>query len=180
MINAMRYLFARTREPARPVRERPHPGERGKAVVSAMTDKLVGPGTFLKLPFMASDLAKPLTTDLSADSCSSSAGSGFRANADRPLHCRLGGEPSIVGGESVLSAGGGSPPLAMFTGQSAPQRPRPGTTFGAGCTVGQRGLAVPLLDLAALRGWDERLRQVPTDPRSDRAGSRACASRSPP
>ena len=31
-----------------------------------MTDKLVGFGTFLRLPFIGSDLAKPLTTDLSA------------------------------------------------------------------------------------------------------------------
>ena len=31
-----------------------------------MTDKLVGPATFVKLPFVGGDLVKPLTTDLSA------------------------------------------------------------------------------------------------------------------
>jgi polyisoprenyl-teichoic acid--peptidoglycan teichoic acid transferase len=112
-------------------------GERQQAVVEAMTDKLVGPGTFLKLPFIGADLAKPLTTDLSAGQLLQLGWVRFRANADRALHCRLGGESAIVGGESVLiGSEENTSTLAMFTGQSAPQPPRPETTFGAGCRVG--------------------------------------------
>ncbi len=77
-------------------------GERQQAVVEAMTDKLVGPGTFLRLPFIGGDLVKPLTTDLSAGQLLQLGWVKFRANAARALHCRLGGEPSPVGGESVL------------------------------------------------------------------------------
>ena len=113
-------------------------GERQQAVVEAMTDKLAGPGTFLRLPFIGADLAKPLTTDLSAGQLLQLGWVRFRANADRALHCRLGGEPSIVGGESVLiGSEENTAALAMFTGRSAPQPPRPGTTFGAGCRVGR-------------------------------------------
>jgi LCP family protein required for cell wall assembly len=115
-------------------------GERQQSVVDAMTDKLVGFGTFLRLPFIGSDLAEPLTTDLSAGQLAQLGWVRFRANSDRALHCRLGGEPSFAGGESVLIATEeNTATLAMFTGRSAPQPPRPGTTFGAGCTVG-RGL----------------------------------------
>jgi LCP family protein required for cell wall assembly len=112
-------------------------GSRQQAVVDAMTDELVGFGTFLRLPFIGSDLAKPLTTDLSAGQLAQLGWVRFRANSDRALHCRLGGEPSFAGGESVLIATEeNTATLAMFTGRSAPQPPRPGTTFGAGCTVG--------------------------------------------
>ena len=115
-------------------------GSRQQAVVDAMTDKLVGFGTFLRLPFIGSDLAKPLTTDLSAGQLAQLGWVRFRADSDRALHCRLGGEPSFAGGESVLIATEeNTATLAMFTGRSAPQPPRPGTTYGAGCTIG-RGL----------------------------------------
>ena len=82
-------------------------GERQQAVVEAMTDKLVGPGTFLKLPFIGGDLVKPLTTDLSAGQLLQLGWVKFRANSSRALHCRLGGEPQTIGGESVLIANGG-------------------------------------------------------------------------
>jgi LCP family protein required for cell wall assembly len=112
-------------------------GSRQQAVVDAMTDEIVGLRTFLRLPFIGDDLAKPLTTDLSAGQLAQLGWVRFRANSNRALHCRLGGEPSFAGGESVLIATEeNTATLAMFTGRSAPQPPRPGTTFGAGCTVG--------------------------------------------
>jgi hypothetical protein len=112
-------------------------GSRQQAVVDAMTDEIVGLRTFLRLPFIGDDLAKPLTTDLSAGQLAQLGWVRFRANSDRALHCRLGGEPSFAGGESVLIATEeNTATLAMFTGRSAPQPPRPGTTFGAGCKVG--------------------------------------------
>jgi hypothetical protein len=105
-----------------------------------MTSKLAGPGTFLRLPFIGGDLAKPLTTDLSAGQLLQLGWVRFRANGGRALHCRLGGEPSSVGGQSVLIATEeNTAVLSMFTGRSAPQPPPPGTTFGAGCTVGSSG-----------------------------------------
>jgi LCP family protein required for cell wall assembly len=113
-------------------------GERQQAVLEAITDKLVSPKTFLKLPFVGDDLVKPLTTDLSAGQLLQLGWVRFRANEGRSLHCRLGGEPQSIGGESVLVGGEeNSATLAMFVGQSAPQPPPPGTTFGAGCRVGR-------------------------------------------
>ena len=62
----------------------------------------------------------------------------FRSNAGSALHCRLGGEPQSLGGESVLiGTEENAATIAMFTGLSAPQPPPPGTTFGAGCLVGR-------------------------------------------
>ena len=112
-------------------------GERQQAVVEAMTDELVSFRTFLRLPFIGDELVEPLTTDLSAGQLLQLGWVRFRANADRAVHCRLGGDPSIVGGESVLiGSEENTATLAMFTGRSAPQPPRPGTTFGAGCRIG--------------------------------------------
>lgn len=113
-------------------------GGRQQDVVEAMTGKLVGPGTFVKLPFIGGDLVKPLTTDLSAGKLLQLGWVKFRANASRALHCRLGGEPQSVGGESVLVATEeNTATISMFTGRSAPQPPPPGTTYGAGCLVGR-------------------------------------------
>ncbi|HUQ23689.1 MAG TPA: LCP family protein [Gaiellaceae bacterium] len=113
-------------------------GGRQQDVVDAMTDKLVGPGTFVKLPFIGGDLVKPLTTDLSAGKLLQLGWVKFRANASRALHCRLGGEPQTIGGESVLVATEeNTSAIAMFVGRSAPQPPPPGTSYGAGCLVGR-------------------------------------------
>ena len=113
-------------------------GERQQAVVEAMTGKLVGPGTFVRLPFIGGDLVKPLTTDLPAGQLLQLGWVKFRANSGRALHCRLGGEPQSIDGESVLIATEeNTATIAMFTGRSAPQPPPPGTTYGAGCVVGR-------------------------------------------
>jgi polyisoprenyl-teichoic acid--peptidoglycan teichoic acid transferase len=113
-------------------------GARQQDVVEAMTDKLVGPGTFVKLPFIGGDLVKPLTTDLSAGQLMQLGWVKFRANASRGLHCRLGGESQSIGGESVIvGTEENTAAIAMFTGRSAPQPPPPGTTYGAGCLVGR-------------------------------------------
>ena len=113
-------------------------GERQQEVVEAMTDRLVGARTFVRLPFVGGDLVKPLTTDLSAGELIQLGWVKFRANASRALHCRLGGEPQNVGGQSVLVGGEeNGAVLSMFTGSSAPQPPLPGSgPFGAGCVVG--------------------------------------------
>jgi LCP family protein required for cell wall assembly len=113
-------------------------GERQQAVVEAMTDQITSLGTFLRLPFIGDDLVKPLTTDLSAGQLLQLGWTRFRTNDGRSLHCRLGGEPQSIGGESVLVATEeNTATISMFTGRSAPQPPPPGTTFGAGCLVGR-------------------------------------------
>jgi LCP family protein required for cell wall assembly len=112
-------------------------GGRQQEVVEAMTDKIVGPSTFVRLPFIGDDLMTPLTTDLSPGELLQLGWVKFRANSSRALHCRLGGEPQSIGGESVLIATEeNTAALAMFTGRSAAQPPPPGTTFAAGCVVG--------------------------------------------
>ncbi|MBA3476596.1 MAG: LCP family protein [Actinobacteria bacterium] len=113
-------------------------GERQQAVVEAMTDELVGLGTFVRLPFIGGDLVQPLTTDLSSGELLQLGWVRFRANSARALHCRLGGEPQSIGGQSVLIATEeNTAAIAMFTGRSAPQPPPPGTSFSAGCLVGR-------------------------------------------
>jgi LCP family protein required for cell wall assembly len=113
-------------------------GERQQAVVEAMTDQITSFGTFLRLPFIGDDLVKPLTTDLSAGQLLQLGWVRFRTNDGRSLHCRLGGEPQTIGGESVLVATEeNTATISMFTGRSAAQPPPPGTTFGAGCLVGR-------------------------------------------
>jgi polyisoprenyl-teichoic acid--peptidoglycan teichoic acid transferase len=112
-------------------------GGRQQEVVQAIAGELTSFGTFVKLPFIGGDLVKPLTTDLSAGQLAQLGWVYKRSNGDRALRCRLGGDPQIVGGASVLVANEeNTATVAMFTGRSAPQPPRPGTTYGAGCTVG--------------------------------------------
>ena len=113
-------------------------GERQQAVVDAMTNKLVSPGTFLKLPFVGDDLVKPLATDLSAGQLLQLGWVRFRSNESRSLHCRLGGESQSIGGSDVIVGGEeNTATIAMFTGLSAPQPPPPRTSFGAGRRVGR-------------------------------------------
>ena len=113
-------------------------GERQQEVVDAMTEKLVSVGTFVRMPFVGGDLVQPLTTDLSAGEMTQLAWVKFRANSSRALHCRLGGEPSTSGGQSVLiGTEENGAVLSMFAGRSAPQPPLPGSgPFGPGCVVG--------------------------------------------
>jgi LCP family protein required for cell wall assembly len=114
-------------------------GERQQEVVEAMTDELVGLGTFVKLPFIGGDLVKPLTTDLSAGELLQLGWVKFRANSSRALHCRLGGDLSSDGGASVILGGEENfATVRMFQGLSAPQPPPPGQPLAAGCVIGTR------------------------------------------
>jgi len=57
----------------------------------------------------------------------------FRAGPT--LHCRLGGDPVTIGGESFISSSeDNAGVISMFLGTSAPQPPRPGSgLYGPGC-----------------------------------------------
>ena len=108
---------------------------RQQAVAEAVGDKVASVGTFLRLPFMGNSLASPLATDLSAWELAKLGWVRFRADSKRSLHCRLGGDPATVGGESVIIGGeDNAAAVSMFLGRSAPVAPRKGELYAAGCT----------------------------------------------
>ncbi|HJS50087.1 MAG TPA: LCP family protein [Gaiellaceae bacterium] len=110
-------------------------GTRQQAVADALGDEIASFGTFLRLPFMGDTLAAPLATDLSAWELAQFGWVRFRADSARSLRCRLGGEPSSSGGESILLGSEDNVAvISMFLGRSAPLRPPEGTLYGAGCT----------------------------------------------
>lgn len=112
---------------------------RQQQVVSATLDKVTSVGTALKLPFVGGDLVTPLATDLGAWDLMQIGWSYFRADTGKALHCRLGGDPATVGGESViLGTEDNVATVAMFTGRSAPQPPPRGLPYAPGCLVGER------------------------------------------
>lgn len=113
---------------------------RQQQVVQATLDKATGVGTALRLPFVGRDLVQPLATDLSTWQLLQLGWVSFRADAGSAVHCRLGGDPATVGGESViLPSEDNVGAVAMFTGRSAPQPPPQGLPYAPGCRVGQQG-----------------------------------------
>src|SRR5436190_3825993 len=111
-------------------------GGRQQAVLRAALHKLLGFGTYVKLPFDGKGLLKPLTTDLSAWQFAELGWVLKRASDGNALHCRLGGTAAggdINGSEDNISV------IGMVTGASAAQPPRPGEgLFAPGCVVGNR------------------------------------------
>ena len=111
---------------------------RQQQVVQALADEVTSFRTFARMPFIGDDLVKPLATDLSAGELLQIGWVKFRAAEDKTVRCRLGGEPADVGGASVLqSSEDNALAVAMFTGESAPQRPPKGQPFAPGCFVGR-------------------------------------------
>ncbi len=117
-------------------------GARQQAVLQAITGALLSPGTLAKMPFIADDLMAPLATDFTAGQLFQLGWLRFRSSPDRTLHCRLGGEASTIGGESVLiGSEENRDVIAMFTGRSAAQPPKPGSgPYGPGCAIGSTSL----------------------------------------
>ena len=110
-------------------------GGRQQDVAEAVGDEIASFSTFLRLPFAGDSLAAPLATDLSAWELLQLGWVRFRADSSKSLHCRLGGEPATIGGESVLIGSEGNVDvIAMFLRRSAPLPPPKGTPYGAGCT----------------------------------------------
>jgi LCP family protein required for cell wall assembly len=116
--------------------------ERQQQVTQAIADKLVGVGTFLRMPFNGDQLLRPLATDLSANQLLQLGWVKFRVGNGSTIRCRLGGDPETIGGASVIrSSEENRNVISMFLDESAPQPPRPGTgTFGPGCVAGGRTL----------------------------------------
>jgi LCP family protein required for cell wall assembly len=112
---------------------------RQQQVVAATLDKVTSFGTALRLPFVGKRLVEPLATDLGAWELMQLGWVYFRADTARALHCRLGGDPATVGGESViLGTEDNVSTVAMFTGRSAPLPPPRGLPYAPGCFVGDR------------------------------------------
>jgi len=110
-------------------------GSRQQAVAEAVGDEIASFGTFLRLPFAGDSLAAPLATDLSAWELAQLGWVRFRADSSKSLHCRLGGEPATIGGESVLIGSEGNVDvISMFLRRSAPLAPPKGASYAPGCT----------------------------------------------
>jgi polyisoprenyl-teichoic acid--peptidoglycan teichoic acid transferase len=116
--------------------------ERQQQVTQAIADKLIGVGTFLRMPFNGDELLRPLATDLSANQLLQLGWVKFRVGNGSTIRCRLGGDPETIGGAYVIrSSEENRNVISMFLDESAPQPPRPGTgTFGPGCVAGGRTL----------------------------------------
>ena len=113
-------------------------GERQQAVVSAMADKIVSFTEYLKAPFNGDDITKPLATDLSAAQILELSWIKFRTPSNGKLKCRLGGLASNIGGvDYIVGTEENVSVIAMVTGKSAPQPPKPESgPYGPGCIVG--------------------------------------------
>jgi polyisoprenyl-teichoic acid--peptidoglycan teichoic acid transferase len=111
-------------------------GGRQQAVLRAALHKLLGFGTFAKLPFDGKSLLKPLTTDLSSWQFVQLGWVMKRASDSNALHCRLGG--TTAGGD-IIGSEDNRAVILEVTGKAAPQPPRPGEgLFAPGCVVGNR------------------------------------------
>ncbi len=107
-------------------------GRRQQDVIQALLGEMASFRVFLKLPFIGDDLMSPLTTDLSAGEFMQLALVQKRSN--REVRCRLGGTPQNFGGGSFIQLDEEARrTILAFRGQSAPQPPLPGSTFGSGC-----------------------------------------------
>lgn len=114
---------------------------RQQQVLQATADEITSLGTAIRFPFVGDDIVRPLATDLSAGGLMQLGWAYFRADPSRALHCRLGGEPASVYGESVLLGSEDNvAAVAMFMGRSAPLPPPKGLPYAPGCVVGDRAL----------------------------------------
>ena len=107
-------------------------GARQQQVLQALASQLTSVGTLAKLPWVGGKLLKPLSTDLSTWQFLQLGWLKFRGHT---LHCRLGGDPTSIGGQDVLQPNEvNRQVMATVEGQSAPQPPPPGQAYAGGCT----------------------------------------------
>jgi LCP family protein required for cell wall assembly len=109
---------------------------RQQAVMQATTSKLTSPWTLARLPFSGDEMLKPLATDLSTGDILQLGWVKKRASAGNVLYCRLGGDPTTSGGQSVIiPSEDNRGAVAMWRGASAPQPPS--SPYGPGCVKGR-------------------------------------------
>jgi LCP family protein required for cell wall assembly len=108
---------------------------RQQQVLEAIQAKAFSLGTFLRMPLVGDELARPLATDLSAGELLQLGWRQKRTPSSQTLNCNLGGDVQggfIQGTEENVSV------IAMVTGESAPQPPPPGGgPLAPGCRVGK-------------------------------------------
>ncbi len=114
-------------------------GERQQTVMQATFAKTTSVGTAVRLPWIGGSILRPLTMDLSGGQMMQLGWVMKRASARRTLHCRLGGtgysDPQL--GSVIQPTEENFSVIHMFTGDSAPQPPLPGSgPYGPGCVVG--------------------------------------------
>lgn len=110
---------------------------RQQQVIQATADELTSVGAAVRMPWIGDDVVRPLATDLTAGQVLQLGWVYFRADPGKALHCRLGGDPASIGGESViLGSEDNVATVAMFTGRSAPLPPPKGLPYAPGCVVG--------------------------------------------
>ena len=108
---------------------------RQQQVADAVGAKIASLGTFVRLPFIGDSIAAPIATDLSAWQLAQLGWVRLRADTSQSLHCRLGGDPETIGGQSVLVGSEDNVSVvSMFLRRSAPLPPPKGTLYGPGCT----------------------------------------------
>jgi polyisoprenyl-teichoic acid--peptidoglycan teichoic acid transferase len=112
---------------------------RQQAVLDALGRELTSFGTLVRLPWIGDDVTKPLATDLSTGEFIQLGWRRFRGGTDRAIHCRLGGEPQMIGGGSYIAPDEATRlVIATIRGDSAPQPPPPDNPrYGSGCVVGR-------------------------------------------
>jgi LCP family protein required for cell wall assembly len=116
--------------------------ERQQQVLQAIAGKLASVNTFLGLPFDGDKLLKPVATDLTPGDFLQLGWVKFRSSGGKALHCRIGGQLETVDGQSAIQVDESARAVvSMFSGQSAPQPPPPGSgSLGSGCVTGNRTL----------------------------------------
>ena len=108
--------------------------ERQQLVMQSLSHQLVSFSSLLHLPSIGSSLAKPLTTDLSANELLGVGWEKFRAS--RTLECHAGGTPQVIGGQDVLlSVPQNRQVVQMFLGEIAPLPAPKGSLYDPGCTI---------------------------------------------
>jgi LCP family protein required for cell wall assembly len=108
--------------------------ERQQLVMQSLSHQLVSLSSLLHLPSIGSSLAKPLTTDLSANELLGIGWNKFRAS--RTLECHAGGTPQVIGGQDVLlSVPQNRQVVQMFLGEIAPIPAPKGSLYDPGCQV---------------------------------------------
>jgi LCP family protein required for cell wall assembly len=108
--------------------------ERQQLVMQSLSRQLVSFSSLLHLPSIGSSLAKPLTTDLSANELLGIGWIKFRAS--RTLECHLGGTPAVLGGQDVLqSVPQNREVIKMFLGEIAPIPASKTSLYDPGCQI---------------------------------------------
>ena len=107
--------------------------ERQQRVMQALVHQLVTPGNLLHLSTVGSAIAKPLTTDLTANEVLELGWVKFRSQ--QTVQCHLGGTPQFIDGQDAISSSSQNQQVVgMFLGKVAPMPPAKGELYAPGCT----------------------------------------------